>query len=134
MRTHPHGTLRGSYERTLRSSFNLQRFSSVVQLQKLDITVVVETWFELNTSNRIMGKMFSNQFDWFGKERADQKSLSGSGGVGILIRKGIGEVSLIKMYDQFEGMWIRCICGDSTLFICGVYIPPDGSPSLKDFA
>ena len=118
----------------LRSTFNLQKFSSVVQLQKLDITVVTETWLDLNTSSKIMGKTFGSQFDWFGRERADQKSSSGSGGIGILIRKGIGEVSLIKMYDQFEGMWIKCICGDITLFVCGVYIPPDGSPMLKDFA
>src|SRR5689334_7904176 len=57
-------------------------------------------------------------------ERDDQKGKSGSGGIGILIRKECGNSSLIKEYDVFEGLWIKCICGDVSLFICAVYISP----------
>jgi hypothetical protein len=109
----------------IKTPHNRSIFSRIVQDLKLDIVVVVETWFQLNTSNKLMGKTFGSEFDWFGKERVDQKGSTGSGGIGILIRKATGIVSFIKAYDLFEGMWVKCVCGELSLFICGVYIPPD---------
>ena len=40
----------------LKSLYNLQKFSGIVQNQNLDIVVVAETWFEVNSSKKIMGK------------------------------------------------------------------------------
>ena len=40
------------------------------------------------------------------------------------MRKERGEASLIKCYDDFEGMWVKFVCGKDIFFICGVYVPP----------
>jgi hypothetical protein len=40
------------------------------------------------------------------------------------VRKERGEVSLIKCYDEFEGMWVKLVCGKDVFYICGVYAPP----------
>src|SRR5689334_22730119 len=75
-----------------------------------------------------MIKSFGDSFAWFGRERNDQKSAHGFGGVGILVRKGCGEVSLVKVYERFEVIWIKLVLSADTFFICGVYIPPDEGP------
>ena len=120
----------------LKVSYNLQKFSGIVEIQNLDIVVVAETWFAVNTSNKIMGKLFSeDKYRWFSKERLDQKSSIGSGGVGILLRKSIGDISLVKIYDSFDGLWVKCQCNEDVLFVCGLYIPPDNGPrGDQDFA
>lgn len=113
----------------LKSLLNLQKFSGIVQNQNLDVIAVTETWFEVNSSKNIMGKVFNDvEFSWFGKERLDQKSSIGSGGVGILVRKSVGDVSLIKVYDLFDGLWVKCACKDDVVYICVIYIPPDNGP------
>ena len=64
----------------LKSLLNLQKFSGIVQ--NLDVIAVTETWFEVNSSKNIMGKVFNDvEFSWFGKERLHQTSSIGSGGV-----------------------------------------------------
>src|SRR5689334_7636409 len=73
-----------------------------------------------------MKAVFGKEFCWFGKERKDQKSPSGSGGIGILIRKGWLEVSLVKIYEHYEGMWIKLSCEDNVYYLLGIYIPPHG--------
>ena len=108
----------------LRTEANRSLFSGTVQEIKLDVVVVVETWFEVDTSNKLMGKCLGDSFAWMGKERVQQSSLRGEGGIGIIVRKERGDVSLIKYYELFEGMWVKLVCGKDTFFICAVYAPP----------
>ena len=103
---------------------NRSLFSGLVQDLKLDVVVVVETWFEVNTSNKLVGNALGDSFCWFGREQDGHNKYRGEGGIGILVRKGIGEVSMVKVYQEFQGMWVKFICGKDIFFICGVYIPP----------
>ena len=77
----------------LRTSVNRDLLYGVVQDLKLDIIAVTETWFEVNTSNKLVGNVFGDDFVWFGKERVKQTSPRGEGGVGVLVRKGWGNCS-----------------------------------------
>src|SRR4051812_17967354 len=109
-------------------------FYGLFQFAKLDIVVVIETWFENGTSKKLMGNLLGNSFQWFGKEREEQFSSRGSGGIGIIVRKNVGVASLVKMYDSFEGMWIKLVSGNEVFYICGLCAPPSASLVSPDFA
>ncbi len=115
----------------IRNISNRNYLVGLVDLVKLDVLVVTETWFDYDTSSKIMSNAFGNGFYWFGSESKNQKSSSGSGGIGILIRKSCGSPSLLKVYKNFPGIWIKLCKGENIYYICGVYIPPHGSPQLK---
>ena len=80
----------------LRSEPNRCYLYGIVEELKVDICVLTETWFEDGTSETLMSKIFGDDFVWFGSERKEQKKKSGSGGLGILARKNIGNFSLVK--------------------------------------
>ncbi len=80
-----------------------------------------------------MADTFGNDFRWFGLDQADQKGRSGVGGVGILIRKSVGSVSLVKVYKQCQGLWIKLVREKDIYFICGVYIQPCGSKLVIEY-
>src|SRR5271165_1276333 len=98
----------------LTEEFNLSLFHGLVQELKLDIVAVVETWFFPNTSFNLITLYFNkDKFEWFSRERQDQCSNTGSGGIGILVRKLGYHVYLIKQYDSFEGLWIHYRIGNN---------------------
>ena len=37
---------------------------------------IVETWFDVNTSNKLVGLLLGTEFQWFGKEREEKKRYS----------------------------------------------------------
>ena len=118
----------------IRAADTREKFSSIVKELELDIVVVSETWFKMDTAKKLISKVFGNNFTWFSKEHAEQKS-SNCGGIGILIRKSIGDISLVKIYDSFDGLWIKYIAGADVYHICGVYLPPGTSAnSSEDFS
>src|SRR5271170_5884677 len=110
----------------LRNVQNLVVFSGLIQDLKLDIIGVVETWFQPDTSSHCMKQYFvENEFEWYGKERSNQNTNRGAGGIGLLVRKIGNQVSLIKFYDQFEGMWVKYGNDtDNILYIACLYLPP----------
>ena len=99
----------------LHNETNRSLFRDLVQKCTLDIVVVVETWFYVNTSNKLVGLLLGTEFQWFGKEREEKKRYS-RGGIGILVRKGSSQASLVKVYESFEGMWVKVVYGPDTFF------------------
>src|SRR5690606_5427500 len=63
----------------VRNISNRNYLVGIVDLVKLDLIVVTETWFEYGTSSKIMNNAFGKEFNWFGSESKNQKSSSGSG-------------------------------------------------------
>lgn len=116
----------------LHNETNRSLFRDLVQKCTLDIVVVVETWFDVNTSNKLIGLLLGTDFQWFGKEREEKKRYS-RGGIGILVRKGSSQASLVKVYESFEGMWVKVVYGSDTFFVCAVYCPPAGEGEMHDF-
>ena len=53
----------------LTSVDNRSRLSGIVDMVELDVVVVVETFFEVGSSNKLMGDIFGNGWNWFGRER-----------------------------------------------------------------
>ena len=45
----------------------------IVQDQNLDICAVSETWLAVDTSEKLMGKVFGSDFVWIDRERKHQK-------------------------------------------------------------
>ena len=61
------------------------------------------------------------------RDYLDQKSWSGSYGIGILLRNNIGEISLVKVSKNSEILWVRVIINSINIFIGAVYLPPTNS-------
>ena len=97
----------------------------IVQDQNLDICAVSETWLAVDTSEKLMGKVFGSDFVWFDRERKHQKGTFG--GVGLLCRKSAGVFSLIKVSNQYEILWVKLCRNNDLYFFCSVYIPPTKS-------
>ena len=97
----------------------------IVQDQNLDICAVSETWLAVDTSEKLMGKVFGSDFVWFDRERKHQKGTFG--GVGLLCRKSVGVFSLIKVSNQYEILWVKLCRNNDLYFFCSVYIPPTKS-------
>jgi len=74
-----------------------------------------------------MEKHLGSSFVWFGRERKSQKGASGSGGVGILCRKSVGQCSMVKCSINFEILWVKIVRGGDVYFVGAVYIPPSRS-------
>lgn len=103
---------------------NRSQLAGIVNLINLDVIVVTETWFDVGTSDKLIKDTFGEDFIWFGMESDDQKSYSGSGGIGILCRKKFDNSSLVKFYKNFQALWIKSVCGSDIYYIYGIYIPP----------
>jgi len=53
----------------------------------IDLCVVTETWFRDESGDRLMSKSLNeSKYEWYGRDRRDQKSWTGDGGVGVLVR------------------------------------------------
>lgn len=110
----------------LRSTHNRNVLYGLVDLLEIDILVISETWFDEKTSGSIMGKSLGDRFLWYGRERSGQISKSGSGGVGIIVRKNIGDVSLVKSSSDQSSLCLH-------FFVAAVYLPPVNSHWNDDF-
>ena len=108
-------------------------FCGLMNMINIDICVVTETWFKEGKSEGDMrSTMNKNKYQWFSRERKKQKARSGEGGVGILVKKKLGETKLVKISKEYEMMWIEIHNGSEKLYISAVYINPAGSPRVVD--
>ena len=113
---------------------NLNVLYGIVQDLSIDIVGITETFFDNKTSSEtIMSKTFGSDWIWFGKERKDQKVEKrkdqkgpGSGGLGFLARRCIGEFSYISGISKYV-LWTKVKRNSNVFFFGVVYIPPAGS-------
>jgi hypothetical protein len=105
-----------------------------VESLNIDILVITETWFDDGTSINIMKKSFGTEFIWYGHDKPEQKSWSGSGGIGILLRRNIGEISLIKVSKKSDIIWVKVTIHSFILFVAAVYFPHLNSNQNDKFA
>ena len=108
-------------------------FCGLMNMINIDICVITETWFKEGKSERDMrSSMNKNKYQWFSRERKKQKARSGEGGVGILVKRELGEAKLIKISKEYEMMWVEIQNGSEKLYVSAVYINPAGSPRAVD--
>ena len=81
--------------------------------------------FFLKTLKKAMKKTIGSDYLFLSRERKFQRGKRGAGGVGLVIKKNIGNVSIVKSYDDFEVLWAKLDTGREIYFIGIVYIPPN---------
>ncbi|XP_055622344.1 uncharacterized protein LOC129765922 [Toxorhynchites rutilus septentrionalis] len=89
-----------------------------------DIYAFTETWLNDNT---ISSQIFDSNYAVFRQDRSPSNSNKRSGG-GVLLAIRSRYKSLLlspPVSLTVEQLWVSIEAGDSTLFICVVYIPPD---------
>jgi retrotransposon-encoded endonuclease len=85
--------------------------------------------------NALMEKVINTEeFTWFGRERRDQKSISGDGGVGFLVRNSLGTFKVSKVSKDWDSIWIQVQIGVEVLFFAAVYLSPVDSTRVIDSA
>jgi len=106
--------------------------SSVV---KIDICAIVETRFLEGYGETLMDEVLNTgKFTWFGRDRKGQRALSGEGGVGLLVRKSLGEAKVIKVSKKWDIIWVQMSLGNEQVFFAGVYLSPNDSTKGTDAA
>lgn len=96
----------------------------MVERVELDICGVTETWMKESRGAEGLG---DGDYHWIGKERRRQKSWSGDGGVGILVRKRLGTPQRVEGgAEDLDVLWIKLDLG-RRIYIGVVYVPPKGS-------
>ena len=109
----------------LRKLEKRKMFVSLCSLAQVDLCVVSETKLDPGQGQVSMNEVIdSKEFEWMSKERKDQKSKGGEGGVGILVRKRLGKLDRVKTSERFEILWVQVEVGSELLFIAAVYLPP----------
>ena len=72
-------------------------------------------------------------YEWYGQNRTllSSRATSGSGGVGVFIKKTFTKnFNISRLDDSHEGiLWIKCASktNNSVLLLCTCYLPPEGS-------
>ncbi len=94
---------------------------------KVDVCVVSESRFIEGRGEELMQEIFREEYEWYGRDRRGQRSKGGEGGVGILMRKGIGEANVIKISDNYDLIWLKIEIKQEILAIGGVYLSPEYS-------
>ena len=97
----------------------------------LDVCVVTETWIKEGRANEVVQDFDEKRYSWFSRERKHQKSHSGDGGVGILVKKNVGEITIVKTSKEYDTMWIEINRQGERLFFA-VYMLPEGSSRDND--
>lgn len=93
---------------------------------------MTETWFKEGIGKRVMERMIDlEKYQWIGRERKNQKSCSGDGGIGFLINKRIGKVEEVRQSKNNEILWIK-ITGKTELYLAVIYMTPEGSSREND--
>ena len=106
-------------------------FIGMIEKLGLDLCVVSETWFREGSGNGLMREALEgSNLVWFGRDRSEQKTWTGDGGV--VVRKGIGEVSIIKSSKKYDLLWLQIKCKNVDLFVAAVYFCPEGSRRVTD--
>src|SRR5690349_11332524 len=85
---------------------------------QIDICVVSETKLREGEGKEKMVEVIDGEvFEWFGRERKQQRSKSGEGGVGLLVRKNVGKAEVAKVSNLFDILWLRLVVREETLFL-----------------
>jgi len=106
---------------------------AVSSIAKLDMCVVTETWFREGEGEKIMERTLAeSEYGWFGRDRKSQKRWYGDGGVGVLVKKGIGECKVAKVSKEHDMLWLEIKRGAFRVFVGAVYMCPEGSSRNSD--
>lgn len=110
-------------------------YAFICNTVQIDICVVSETRFQEGQGGGKMEEVIDQEiFQWFGRERKQQRLKSGEGGVGILFRKSVGKVEVAKISNLFDILWVRIeTCGE-ILFLAAVYMSPLNTSRETDAA
>lgn len=93
----------------------------------LDICAVTETWFKVGID--YMSKSIDNdKYVWISRERQNQKARNGEGGVGIIIKRSLGKISLVRVSKRYDMIWVEIDRNGMCLYIAAVYISPSRAP------
>lgn len=95
----------------------------LVDQAQVDICVVAETRFIKGRGCDLMEEVFKEEFVWYGKDRVTNIK-GGIGGVGILIRKGVGITREVKRSKTSDVIWVEIKMGEEVLLVAGVYWSP----------
>lgn len=99
----------------------------LIDRAQVDLAVVTETRFLKDRGEELMKEIFNLDYEWYGRERRGQRSSGGEGGVGILVRKGTGEVKLLKVSDKYDVIWVEVNIAETKVAVAGVYLSPECS-------
>jgi endonuclease/exonuclease/phosphatase family metal-dependent hydrolase len=96
------------------------------------VCIVTETWIKEGRNDEVAADVDTSKYFWFSRERTEQKSKSGDGGVGILIKRDLGAVSVARASKDYDTLWVELEKNDSRLYLAAVYIGPEGSSRDND--
>lgn len=111
---------------------NGKKLYSLCNLINIDICAISETWIKENRKNEFIKIINENKYEWFSRERTKQRSNHGEGGIGVLVKKSIGKVQVVKRSKNYEMMWIEITRHEERIYIAVVYMSPEGSARSVD--
>lgn len=110
----------------------MRRWKQYLIEEDIEICCVTET--HLNKKREIIFReIFKEDFNCIIRNRKDRKEGdSGSGGLAILIKKGLAKVNPILKKGSDEIVWAEVVGAGKSLFIATVYIVPKKSTRYVD--
>jgi exonuclease III len=118
---------------SIRTDTKKHEVYGIMELLKLDLLVITESWLDKESSEIEMEKAFGDKFQWFSRSREKQRTIKVFGGVGILVRKSVGVSSIVRISKVYEIIWICVRFKEETLYIAAIYVPPVNSQYTDDF-
>jgi endonuclease/exonuclease/phosphatase family metal-dependent hydrolase len=110
-------------------------YSWVSRIVKLDVCVITETRFREGVGDSLMGEVINpEEYAWYGRDRKAQRSLSGEGGVGILIKKNIGTAKVVKVSKLWDMIWVKISLNGENIMVGGIYLSPADTTRETDIA
>src|SRR3954470_23776029 len=88
----------------------------------LDVCVITETWLKEGRGSEFKKVIKNDEYEWFSRERNNQKARSGEGGIGMLIKKKLGKAQIVKGSKLYESMWIEIETNSCKIYLAAVYM------------
>ena len=103
------------------------RWKQYLLEKEIDICCVTESRLD-SARDKIFEEMFGDVYNCFIRSRTHMKRLDpGSGGVAILVKKGIGKATLTKIGKCQDLVWVEVEGEDMTLYVASAYMVHAGS-------
>jgi hypothetical protein len=107
-------------------------FCGLIKLLNLDICIITETWLKEDRSNEFKKSIDNEEYEWYSRERRKQKASSGEGGIGIVLKKKVGKIQVVKVSKEYEMLWLEITRGKYKFYVAAIYMSPENSRRASD--
>lgn len=119
------------YQNTQGLRTKTNRFYNNLVSNDYDIICLTETWLN---STVLTSELFSSKYNVYRRDRETATSTKKEGGGSLIAVKSIYQSSrCVELESEAEDVWICVGTGDSRVFVCCVYIPPNCDYSVSAF-